>query len=71
MEREALSKRRATLICLIRELGGDTASLKDVAREAIRRGLYSPKTAMCDIEDTLGRMWRKRERVNGTASVTL
>ena len=50
-------------VAIIKEFGGDTAQFRAVAREAKRRGMYSEKTAVGDIERALERIWRKTKRL--------
>jgi hypothetical protein len=60
-ERPAERRRRQRL-ALIEEYGGDTANLKSVAAEAIRRGMYSQRTNRGDVELCLMRTWKLRHR---------
>jgi hypothetical protein len=55
-------KRKEARIALLMEFGGDAASFKLAAKEAVRRGLYSKNTPVGDIESTLKRAWLKRNR---------
>ncbi len=61
LETRAQARRRER-IALIEEFGGPAADLKRVAVEAIRRGMYSPRTNLGDIEAALLRTWRRRNR---------
>jgi hypothetical protein len=54
--------RRQQRIALVREFGGSAADLRKVAREAIKRGMYSPETTLGDIESALKRAWIHRNR---------
>lgn len=60
-ESRALQRRRDR-IALIQEFGGHTADLKQAALEAIRRGMYSPRTSRSDVELSLFRTWTFRNR---------
>jgi hypothetical protein len=60
-ERPAVRRRRER-IALIQEFGGHAADLKAVAAEAIRRGMYSPRTNRGDVELCLMRTWKLRNR---------
>ncbi len=55
-------RRRRERIALIQEFGGAAADLKQVAMEAIRRGMYSPRTNRGDVELCLIRTWKHRNR---------
>ena len=58
-------KRRYQRIALIEELGGHGADFKKVAIEAIKRGMYSPRTNRGDVELSLLRTWKLRKRLYG------
>jgi hypothetical protein len=58
-------KRRRQRIALIQEFGGHAADLKLVAVEAIKRGMYSPRTNRGDVELSLLRTWKLRKREYG------
>lgn len=55
-------RRRRQRIALVQEFGGDDADMKAAVREAIRRGMYSPRTNVGDIESALMRTWKHRRR---------
>ena len=55
-------KRRRERLALIEEFGGPAANLKAVAVEAMRRGMYSPRTNPGDVELCLHRTWVRRKR---------
>lgn len=55
-------RRRWQRIALIEEFGGHAANLKVVAREAMKRGMYSPRTNPGDVELCLLRTWKLRNR---------
>ena len=61
--------RQRAKVALVQEFGGDSARLDLVAREAVKRGLYSQNTALGDIEGALQRTWLKwkRSQVRGVA----
>ncbi|MFO1500854.1 MAG: hypothetical protein U1G07_21115 [Verrucomicrobiota bacterium] len=61
-ENPALRRRRLR-IALIQEFGGHAADMKAVAAEAIRRGMYSPRTNRGDVELSLIRTWKLRNRL--------
>jgi hypothetical protein len=61
IERPA-ERRRRERIALIEELGGPAANMKQVAIEAIRRGMYSIRTNRGDVELCLMRTWKLRNR---------
>jgi hypothetical protein len=56
------AKRQTAKIALVAEFGGDSAFFRDVAREAIKRGMYSSNSNLGDIEGALQRTWRKWKR---------
>jgi hypothetical protein len=55
-------KRRQERIALIEEFGGHSADFKQVASEAMRRGMYSRRTNVSDVELCLLRTWKLRNR---------
>jgi hypothetical protein len=58
-------RRRRQRIELVEEFGGHAADLKQVAMEAKRRGMYSPRTNRGDVELCLLRTWKLRNRAYG------
>ena len=55
-------RRRRERMALIEEFGGQSANMKLVAVEAIKRGMYSPRTNRGDVELCLMRTWKLRNR---------
>jgi hypothetical protein len=55
-------RRRRLRIALLEEFGGNLADIKTVAQEAIRRGMYSPRTRASDVELSFIRTWKLRNR---------
>ena len=61
----AAQRRRRERIELIEEFGGHAANIKLAALEAIKRGMYSPRTSRGDVELCLIRTWMLRKRNYG------
>jgi hypothetical protein len=54
--------RRRQRIALVEEFGGPGADFRKVALEAVKRGMYSRRTNLGDIEAALLRTWKHRRR---------
>jgi hypothetical protein len=60
---ESIAQRRRRMrIALLEEFGGEIANIKIVAQEAIKRGMYSPRTRASDVELSFIRTWKLRNR---------